>query len=51
MVWQPLQTPVTLAEAGPQNTTTRAAAVSITANVINDFFKFVSPPFIVVIGY
>ena len=47
MVWQPLQTPVTLAEAGPQNTTIRVAAVSNTANVTNDFFNFVSPPFVV----
>jgi hypothetical protein len=47
MVWQPLQTPVTLAAAGPQNTTIRAAAVSITANVINNFFNFVSPSFVV----
>jgi len=46
MVWQPLQTPVTLAEAGPQNTAIRAAAVSNTANVTNDFFNFVLPPFV-----
>jgi hypothetical protein len=47
MVWQPLQTPVTLAAAGPQNTTTIAATASITVNVIKVFFIFFPPPFVI----